>query len=600
MSSLSIPEVVRTLKERWDYTVLTLLFILNLLYDLLWLKRDTLPPGWDEAVHLTSTLAYFNILTHPGAGMISKLIGVDNYYPPFYHFSTSLIYFFAKPSMDSAVFVNVFYLAALLFSTYGIGRYFFSREVGVSAAILVSLYPSIVGMQRFYLIELALVSTVTLCIYLLLRSENFSNRRYSLLFGVSLAIAVLTKWTAVFFIIGPLIYVVYHAFEERLAPLLQRVSHRQALVCEHCGRLLEDRRVEYQGRVFCSAKCKNLWKKALKRVQVQASPTVVVNLLLALGTALVLSLIWYSVHIEEVYRTISWGQQYWGTTEGDPEVFTLASLLYYALEFINFQASFLLAIPFVAGAVYLLRERNRKLVFFALWMLIPYVVFTLLRNKDSRYTLPFIAAVAIISVFWVFEQQRLRPYRYYILAAIFAVGVLQIATLALGVNISEAATLHTPAGALELYPNQVYGTRPPISQDWMVEEVVSAIYRDALSNPRMQGRVGYIGVVPDTAYINGLTFNYYCYRDGLPFQALNLAYMNPEDFARNFAAFDYLVFKTGENSGFSNQQKVTYMYNFFEENNKGESEIYTPILSEPLPDGSILTVYRNTYLPSAS
>ncbi|MDQ6963757.1 MAG: hypothetical protein Q9M13_02420, partial [Mariprofundales bacterium] len=96
-----------------------------------------------------------------------------------------------------------------------------------------------------------------------------------------------------------------------------------------------------------------------------------------------------------------------------------------------------------------------------------------------------------------------------------------------------------------------------------------------------------------------LTFNYYCFKEHLPLQALNLAYMNPQDFARNFAAFDYLVFKSGENSGYSNQQKVTYMYEFFEENNQGETRMYTPILSEALPDGSTLTVYRNTYLPSA-
>jgi 4-amino-4-deoxy-L-arabinose transferase-like glycosyltransferase len=587
------------LRAKWDYAVLSLLFLFNLIYDLLWLKRDTLPPGWDEAVHLTSTLAYFNILTHPSASMISNLIGVDNYYPPFYHFSTSLMYFFAKPSMDSAVFVNVFYLGILIFSTYGIGRKMFNREVGVSAAILVSLYPSIVGMQRFYLIELALVSTVTLCVYLLLLTDNFSNRRYSVLFGIALAIAVLTKWTAVFFLIGPLFFVGYYTFQHQLSPLLQRIHpSKTALECEQCGKTIE-RGVEYQGKMFCSHKCKNLWKKASKTKQrTSTTGKAIFNILLAFSIALILSLIWYAYHIEEVYRTISWGQQYWGTTEGDPEVFTLASLLYYALEFINFQASFLLAIPFVAGLVYLLRSKNKQLVFFALWMAIPYVVFTLLRNKDSRYTLPFIAAVAIISVFWVFEQKRVKPYRYYILAAVFGIGILQIATLALDMNISDAVTLHTSVGALELYPNHVYGTRPPISEDWKVDVAVDAIYRDAQSNPRMQGRIGYIGVVPDTAYINGLTFNYYCFKEKLPFQALNLAYMNPQDFARNFAAFDYLVFKSGENSGYSNQQKVTYMYEFFKQNNQGETKIYTPILSEALPDGSTLTIYRNTYLPS--
>ncbi len=548
-------ETVEWVKKNKYLLAIILIFFLSALSDYIWLKLENVPPGWDESLHLTKSLEYFNIITNPGAGMISNLIQVDNYYPPFYHFSTVLSYFLFGTSMDAAISINIFYFGILLVSVYGIGKYLYNQETGLIAAVLISLYPTIVGMRRFYLIEIALVATVTLSIYLLLLSENFKNRNYSIGFGIAFAISILTKWTAVFFIIGPLAFVLYESF-------IKKPAHT-----------------------------KDLRKKGKKKNVSKTRSNPGINVLLMGAAALLLSLIWYAPHISEVYRTIVWGNEYWGTTEGDPEVFSLQSILFYVIALINSQISFVFFIVFAAGLIMALKTRHRSNYLLLSWIILPYIVMTLLRNKNDRYTIASIAAIAVISAYWIASLER-RKIKAIVLSIIMLAGGLQLFTLAQGIDIASDLRIKTPAGNIDLYSAGSYGTRPPVSNDWKVEEALDSIIADAKTNPRMYGRVGYLGIVPDMPFTNGLTYGYYSYMKKLPFNVISVPYFEAlEPFIQNFLNFDYLIFKSGENSGDSRKKLVKDMYDYFDQHNSS----YSLVKEYDLPDGSMLTVYRNNY-----
>jgi MFS family permease len=566
-------------------TALLLLFLLGTFFDLIWLKLETVPPGWDEALHLTKSLEYYNILTNPGSGMISNLIQVDNYYPPFYHFSTIFSYFLFGTSVDAAISINIFYFGILLFSVYGISKYLHNKETGLLAAVFISLYPSMIGMRRFYLIEIALVATVALSIYLLLLSDHFKNRKYSIGFGIALAISILTKWTAVFFIIGPLAFVLYESF-------IKKPTKKN---CTYCGKeIINKETVHVHGKVsFCSSNCKKLWKKERKKHVNNARLNPWVNILLMGSAALLISLVWYAPHINEVYRTIVWGNEFWGTTEGDPEVFTFQSLIYYAIALINVQISFIFFIVFMVGLIFVLRSRLKSSYLLLSWIIVPYIVMTLLRNKNDRYTLASIAAIAIISAFWIASLERKKT-KAIVVSIIMIAGGIQLFTLAQGIDLASDLRIKTSVGSINLYSGGFYGTRPPISQDWKVEDALNSIMADARTNPRMYGRVGYIGIVPDMAYTNGLTFGYYSYMKKLPFNVISVPYFEAlEPFAQNFLNFDYLIFKSGDNSGASRKKLVSDMYDYFNTHNSS----YILISKISLPDDSELSVYRNTFIP---
>jgi len=537
-------------------TSLFVLFILSAIFDLIWLKLETEPPGWDEALHLTKSLEYYNILTNPGAGMISNLIQVDNYYPPFYHFSTVLSYFLFGTSMHSAISINIFYFGILLVSVYGIGKYLYNQETGLIAAVLISLYPTIVGMRRFYLIEIALVATVALSIYMLLLSENFKNRKYSIGFGIAFAISILTKWTALFFIIGPLAFALYESMRK-------------------------------------PADNKNLTKKEHKKRAGNKNSYPWINILLMGATALLISLIWYAPHISEVYKTIVWGNEYWGTTEGDPEVFSLQSIFYYVFALINSQISFVFFIVFLAGLIMALKAKQKSNNLLLSWILLPYIVMTLLRNKNDRYTIASIAAIAIISAYWISSLEKKKT-KAIVLSIIVLLGGVQLFTLAKGIDLASDLRIKSPIGNIDLYSTGSYGTRPPVSDDWKVEEALEGIMADSKTNPRMYGRVGYLGIVPDMPYTNGLTYGYYSYMKKLPFNVISVPYFEALDpFIQNFQNFDYLIFKSGENSGDSRKKLVKDMYDYFDQHKSS----YSLVKEYNLPDSSKLTVYRNNYIP---
>ncbi len=589
MSNISklLPYLDRVRKNKYLIGII-FIFFLSALSDYVWLRLEDQPPGWDESLHLTQSLQYFYILTNPGSNMISNLIQVDNYYPPFYHFSTVLMYFLFGTSMDSAISINILYFGILLFSVYGIARYIHNEEAGLLAALFISLYPPMIGMRRFYLIEIALVATVALSIYLLLLSDHFRNRKYSIGFGIAFAISILTKWTAVFFIIGPLGFVLYESFIKK-GTFMKKSTNK---VCTYCGKQIAGKEISYGKDAFCSSNCRNLWKKGQKKRAGNIDSNPVFNVLLMGATALFLSLIWYAPHINEVYRTIAWGNEYWGTTEGDPEVFTLQSILYYTFALINSQTSFVFFIVFLAGLIFALRSRNRSNYLLLSWIILPYIVMTLLRNKNDRYTLPSITAVAIISALWIASLNS-RKTKAIVLSIIVLVGGIQLFTLANGLDVANGFRIKTPAGNIELYSSGSYGTRPPMKQDWKVEEALDSILDDARTNPRIYGRVGYIGILPDTAGTNGLTFGYYSYMKKLPFNVISVPYFEAlEPFIQNFLNFDYLILKSGENSGESRKKLVGDMYNYFNQHNSS----YVLVGKFNLPDDSELDVYRNTFI----
>lgn len=580
--------VERVKKNKYLLGIISI-FILSALSDYIWLKLEIMPPGWDESLHLTKSLEYFNILTNPGAGMISNLIQVDNYYPPFYHFSTVLSYFLFGTSIDAAISINIFYFGILLFSVYGIGKYLYNQETGLIAAVLISLYPSMVGMRRFYLIEIALIATVALSIYLLLLSDHFRNRTYSIGFGIAFAVSILTKWTALFFIIGPLSLVLYESFI-KIGFFLKKSSKK---ICAYCGKEVTNKKITYGKISFCSSNCKNLWKKGQKKNITGISSTPGINFLLMGAAALLLSLIWYAPHISEVYRTIAWGNEYWGTTEGDPEVFTFQSILFYVTALINSQISFVFFIVFLTGLIIALKANHRSNYLLLSWIILPYIVMTLLRNKNDRYTIASIAAVAIISAFWIASLERKKT-KAIVVSIIILAGGLQLFTLAQGLDLSSDFRIKTPVGNIDLYSAGSYGTRPPTSQDWNVEEALDSIMADAQTNPRMYGRAGYLGVVPDMPFTNGLTYGYYSYMKKLPFNVISVPYFEAlEPFEQNFLNFDYLIFKSGENSGESRKKLVNDMYDYFNKHNSS----YVLVKEYNLPDDSTLTVYRNSYIP---
>src|SRR5262249_39659732 len=106
-------------------------------------------------------------------------------------------------TVDAAQWANLPALAVLIGATYGIGRTVLKPVAASVAAVLVGFFPFLIWLSRETLIDYWLTAIVTFAIWLLLRTNEFSNRKVSLAFGAACGIGMLTKWTFPFFVVLP-------------------------------------------------------------------------------------------------------------------------------------------------------------------------------------------------------------------------------------------------------------------------------------------------------------------------------------------------------------------------------------------------------------
>ncbi len=538
--------------------VLSGILIVNAIFLAYWLSVDTRPLSWDPAAHMTSTIIYYYLLKS-GQATFSNLVNVDTYYPPFYHLS-AVPFFALGKTPDHATFVNFIYFAILVISVYCIAKELYNKEIAIYSSLFISVFAPVLTMELSFLIELALISLVTLSICFLVKSKGFTDLKYSVLFGISLGIAELTKWTAAIFIIPPAIWIIYQKLREtntQINDLKLSLKLLTSNVCLNCGKKVE-RTSKHKN--FCSSECFKKWKKSGNN-----TPLIIKSMIIGLVISTVLCIIvaapWYMPHFSEVYQRVFVTQQQIGKLEGDPEIFSLESIIYYLNSLLRSLTIFII-LPVVLLVYARIRKiiRLKQLALLIVWLVVPYMILTfLMRNKDGRYILPTIPVFAIILAFLIYYAIKNTNLRKAVVGIILVLGIINTAT-----------TIPKPA-----------------AEDWKIEEIISTIASDLHKNRELVKNGVVVGVIQDHVYINGRTLQYYTYQLGYGFTVINCAYIPEETFYKNFRIFDYIIIKTGSYS--SPYKNITdRMYEFFMKHRKEFAKIST----FDLPDKSKAIIYR--------
>ncbi len=192
---------------------LGLMMFLIIVGDRLWLAIDRRPPAWDQADYLNWVLEYQRILetSQPFSGewwhqfwLLSPKI------PPLMYVTTVPFVQIFGASPDSSTLVMLLYSAILLGSVYGLGRILFNGYLGLWAALLCILLPGLYRYRLDFLQDYPLTAMVTwsfFCLTLWWFSRYSSRSQQwgmAALMGVSVGLALLTKQTALFFLLTPI------------------------------------------------------------------------------------------------------------------------------------------------------------------------------------------------------------------------------------------------------------------------------------------------------------------------------------------------------------------------------------------------------------
>ncbi len=510
--------------------LLALLIVIQIAINWSWLSTNVNVIGWDRPRHLIESLVYNDILDQTSLGSLFEAWTYSGYYPPLFHLSMVAFYKFFGVSMDVAAMVNIVYLVVLLISAYGIGREIGGTGVGLLTAFITSTLPMVFAMSRYTYIEFSLTAMVALSIWLLLLSQGFARKGHSLLFGLSLGLGLLTKWTLALFVFPALIVVILRS--GLLSGLTKEtgrfsVDKRWLAASSVLGLLLTLAWYLPNAQRVTELPLKHLllpisWLLLTGLMYLLRQPSrPSVNLLSCLWLGLVIAGSWYLSRPDFINHTffIAWGR---------PQRQTWA-FEYYLDRLIHEQFSPLYAVLLVAMSVGLLvlhRQAFRKaeywrrawrsdLFLFVLWIAVPYLVFSFRpSSRHSRFIMPILPAAAAIMAYGLFKI-RFRVARVLAISLLVILASLQSLVLSFDTLgwIRDAAIVDLAVvGQVNIFANgpqnQLPSSGPTDSRFWIVPGVLEYMVTHSQGSEPIE-----LGLLLNTQQINEQHFQYLIYTD---------------------------------------------------------------------------------------
>jgi 4-amino-4-deoxy-L-arabinose transferase-like glycosyltransferase len=440
---------VRILKANLDKVLLAFIFVALSGSTLAWTLKDRTPPAWDPSDHISAGYDYYRTLHQMDFRAFAHEFFVKpHYYAPFVHLVTAGVFLFLGASVPTGIAVNILSLAALLVSTAWICRELYaeprpdsSAQSGealflpsILAALLASCYHFSAWLLHDAFLDYPLMALVAVSFALLIRAGDFSDRRKAVAFGIAAGIGMLTKQTFPFFFALPALYVAV--------------------------RILSGR-----------------------------SLRAVANLSLAAFTAAAISAVWYYPHLQDVLAIYGVNSEA-AINENEAPLFSFMSNMFYPHALLSYQIQLPFAVLFILGLAYSIARRAGRSLILYLWLLSGLGVFTLIANKDVRYSVPVLPAAAILSVCWMGELSHLRKkkvpraanrilaYAQPALGAFIAMWAIISFVNAQWPREGQGSYIDTPDFRWMVFARNYYGfDRRPLGDDWGVPEIVETVSR---------------------------------------------------------------------------------------------------------------------------
>lgn len=194
--------------SKLDLATITLIALALAALNAYWQALHQAPPVSDDNSHLYASLHMLDqaasISSWPQS--LSSVLLYPSAYPPLTYQVTLVAYGLLGVGPLTPVASFFPFLAILGLSMYGIGVNLGGRPLGWACALVTLGAPVVLDHSRTYFIDLPATALLALSVLSLSRSRDFTDRRWSLLFGVSMALGVLTRWTHLLFMLPMLAY----------------------------------------------------------------------------------------------------------------------------------------------------------------------------------------------------------------------------------------------------------------------------------------------------------------------------------------------------------------------------------------------------------
>jgi 4-amino-4-deoxy-L-arabinose transferase-like glycosyltransferase len=484
-----------------------------------------LPELFDQAFYLDLSLTYIKAWQNGGLiNLLNSVLHSSPYHAPLFPFTTLPFYLIWGMSKNSAYLTSIIYMFIMLMSTYLIGEKFFRPKAGFLSVFMLSTFTVFIERSRDYLLDFPMAAMFTWSMFCLIQAESFQNRKWSMLFGISTGLTLLTKTMAGIYFVGPLLWMVIKSF---------RVKDR------------------------------------LKNKTI--------NFLLSMGTCTVVAGAYYLPNL----KTIFWYLFYFGFGKGSLDyylagegLFSIANLLFYPLATIGIVVSYPFYVLPIIILIILIAGLIKRRVFSGIladkgllwvWLFSGYLILTLSPNKGApEYLIAIIPAVVVLVCGLVINIPW-KPLKLITLLIIFIGGMINYIALNYGIkglpNIYyiddtvlfsqrslSLGSLNLSNLNIELLPKILNSPdeyllnlpeKPLTNNNWKINEILENIKKNSdgsIDNLK-------IAIVPSHFFFNPSNFKYKANILDLKFQIMDL---NRQDYKILLALlFDYVITKSG-------------------------------------------------------
>lgn len=360
--------------------VLFALIVLIAAGNFTWLKTNTTPPVGNGLQDLFPAINFYSDLLHKQfepPGVFAYIRNRFHIYPPLVPISYTILYFFFRPGLGLELMANTFYLAIALFSIYGIGRKIYNQKAGLLAAFIFSSFLGVISISRKVYAEFNLMCLTALAFYLLLATDYFRNRARSFLLGICLGLLALTKWEFLLVLTGPFILTVWQS---------SRITEGQ------------------------------YYKNTAR-----SRPGI--NLLIVIAVAALIASFWYIPSFEDIFHRLFVKPDenifQYNRTTFEIKSLSLRAITYYLLAIINSHLGlfYFLSLVFLAAVFIYRKFKNQRIFsqearqrfyvrFFSLWIIIPYISFTLIKIQAPSHIMVVLPAIALIISFGILSLKN--------------------------------------------------------------------------------------------------------------------------------------------------------------------------------------------------
>ena len=415
-------------KHKSALFIIGIIVFFYLINNFIWLRENTYPYGPDEFRHLWTGWKFSESIFAEGGEFLYLFARTTGHWPPLFYISSAIVAFFLGTSYVALVMTNLPYLIILLISVYFIGLKLFDRITGLLAAVLISAYPMIFIYSRHFNLDFALTAMTCLSICSLIYTDYFKEKKYCLLFGLSLGLGMLTRTTYILFLIGPLGYTF--------------------------------------SRIFLLKRNKAIRLKKISR-----------NLILSLCLGILVASLWYwpaFPAVAERTETFLWTithRSFTITSElNSTPLFHLHKFFNYLHSLISEQASLLFFVAFLITLPFFLRLKNNFKLLLISWFTIPYLILSLSFQQEGRFMMPALPAIALISAAGI-QNITAKKRRITFCVLIFVLGMAQFFHISYYPRRSEQNLLFQSENRRGLPQG------PPLKKDWKADEIADSIVK---------------------------------------------------------------------------------------------------------------------------